>query len=77
MNVLKGIKLEFICIKMKLIWSEKYLQQRFSRNVLVPETTTYLRWDLQDGEIQPPPQGLSELCEKESMFDVVCIWYTI
>ena len=42
MNFLKGIKLDFICMKMKLMRNKKYLQQNFSRNVLVPETTADL-----------------------------------
>ena len=39
MNFLKGIKLYFICMKMKLMNNKKYLQQKFSRKVLVPKTT--------------------------------------
>ena len=38
-NFLKGIKLDFICMKMKLIKNKKYLQQKFSRKVFVPQTT--------------------------------------
>ena len=36
MNFLKGIKLDFIC--MKLMKNKKYLQQKFSRKVVVPKT---------------------------------------
>ena len=39
MNFLKGIKLDFICTKMKLMKNIKYLQQKISRMVLVPQTT--------------------------------------
>ena len=39
MNFLKGIKLDFICIKMKLMKNAKYSQQNFSRKVLVPQST--------------------------------------
>ena len=39
MNFTKGIKLDFICMKMKLMKNKKYLQQKFSRKVLVPQTT--------------------------------------
>ena len=39
MNFLKGIKLDFISMKMKLMKNKKYLQQIFSRKVLVPQTT--------------------------------------
>ena len=39
MNFKKGIKLDFICMTMKLIKNKKYLQQKFSRKVLVPQTT--------------------------------------
>ena len=39
MNFWKGIKLDFICMKMKLMKNKKYLQQKFSWNVLIPETT--------------------------------------
>ena len=33
------MKLDFICMKMKLMKDKKYLQQKFSRKVLVPQTT--------------------------------------
>ena len=36
---LKGNKLDFICMNMKLMKNKKYLQQKFSRKVLVPQTT--------------------------------------
>ena len=39
MNFQKGIKLDFICMTMKLMKNKKYLQQKFSRKVLVPQTT--------------------------------------
>ena len=39
MNFLKGIKLDFICMKMKLMKNKKYLQQKFSRTVRVIQTT--------------------------------------
>ena len=39
MNLLKGIKLNFICMKMKLIKNKKYLQQKMSRKVLVQNST--------------------------------------
>ena len=39
MNFKKGIKLYFICMKMKLMKNKKYLQQKFSRKVLVSQTT--------------------------------------
>ena len=41
MNFLEGIKLQFICMKIKLIKNKIYLQQKFSRkvHVLVPQTT--------------------------------------
>ena len=40
MNFLKGIKLDFICLKMKLMKNKIYLQQKKnSRMVLVPQTT--------------------------------------
>ena len=35
----KGNKLDFICMKMKLMKNKKYLPQKFSRKVLVPQTT--------------------------------------
>ena len=35
----KGIKLDFICMKMKLMKNKKNLQQKFSQKVLVPQTT--------------------------------------
>ena len=35
----KGIKLAFICMKMKLMKNKKYLHQKFSKKVLVPQTT--------------------------------------
>ena len=40
MNFKKGLKFDFICMKMKLMKNKKYFQQKFPRNVLVPETTT-------------------------------------
>ena len=40
MNFQKGIKLDFICMKMKLMKNKKYLQQKFSWKVPVWETTT-------------------------------------
>ena len=39
MEFLKCIKLDSICMKMKLMKNEKYLQQKFSRKILVPQTT--------------------------------------
>ena len=39
MNLLKGIKLEFICIKMKLMKNTKHSQKNFSRKALVPKST--------------------------------------
>ena len=33
------MKLDFICMKMKLMKNKKYLQQKFSRQVLEPQTT--------------------------------------
>ena len=39
MIFLEGNKLDFICMKMKLMKNRKYLQQKFSRKVLVPQTT--------------------------------------
>ena len=39
MNFLKGIKIDFICIKMKLRKNKIYLQQKFSQKVHVPQTT--------------------------------------
>ena len=39
MNFEKGLKLDFICMKMKLMKNKKYLKQNFSRSVLVPQTT--------------------------------------
>ena len=39
MNFYKGIKLDFISMKMKLMKNKKYLQQKFSRQVLEPKTT--------------------------------------
>ena len=39
MNFKKGIKRDFICMKMKLMKNKKYLKKKFSRKVLVPETT--------------------------------------
>ena len=38
MNFQKGIKPDFICMKMKLMKNKKYLQQKFSPKVLVPQT---------------------------------------
>ena len=35
----KGIKLEFTCMKMKPMKNKIYLQPKFSRKVLLPETT--------------------------------------
>ena len=35
----KGIKLDFICMKMKVTKNKKYLQQKFSRKVLVLHAT--------------------------------------
>ena len=35
----KGIKLDFISKKMKLMTNKKYLQQKFSRQVPIPQTT--------------------------------------
>ena len=35
MIFLKGIKLDFMCMKMMLMKNKKYLQQKFSRKVLV------------------------------------------
>ena len=35
----KGNKVDFICMKMKLMKNKKYLQQKFSRKILVPQTT--------------------------------------
>ena len=43
MNFQKGINMikpDFICKKLKLIKSKKYLQQKFSWKVFVPETAT-------------------------------------
>ena len=40
MNFKKEIKLDFICMNMKLMKNKKYLQQKCSQKVLVPETTT-------------------------------------
>ena len=40
MNFKKGIKLDFICMKMKLMKNKKYLQQKFPPNALVTEATT-------------------------------------
>ena len=40
MNFLKGIKLDFICMKIKLMQNKKYSQQNISRMVLVPQITT-------------------------------------
>ena len=37
MNFLKVIKLDFICMKMKLMKNKKYLQWKFSPKVLVPQ----------------------------------------
>ena len=39
MNFLKGIKLDFIYMQMKLTKNKTYLQQKFSRKVLVSQTT--------------------------------------
>ena len=39
MEFLKYIKLDSICMKMKLMKNKKYLQQKFSRKILVPQTT--------------------------------------
>ena len=39
MIFLKGNEIDFICMKMKLMKNKKYLQQTFSRKVLVPQTT--------------------------------------
>ena len=39
MNFQKGIELDFICMKMKLTKNKKYLQQKFSQKLLVPQTT--------------------------------------
>ena len=42
MNFQKGIKvikLDCICMKMKLIKNKKYLQQKLSQKLLVPQTT--------------------------------------
>ena len=39
MNFKKGIELDLICMKMKLMKNKKYLKQKFSRKVLVPQTT--------------------------------------
>ena len=36
---LKGIKLDFICMKMKLMKTKQYSQQKFSRKVLLTQTT--------------------------------------
>ena len=38
MNFKKGIKLDFICMKMKLMKNKTYWQQNFSRQALVPQT---------------------------------------
>ena len=42
MNFLKSIKLDCICMKMKLMENKIYLQQNFLRKVLVQQTTADL-----------------------------------
>ena len=39
MIFLKGVKLDFICMKMKLMKNKKYLQRKCSQNLLVTQTT--------------------------------------
>ena len=39
MNFQKGIKLDFICMKMELMKNKKYLPKKCSRKVHVPQTT--------------------------------------
>ena len=40
MNFYNGIKVDFICMKIKLMKNKKYLHKKNSREVLVPKTTT-------------------------------------
>ena len=40
MNFQKGIKLDFVCMKIKLMKNNKYLQQKCSCKVLVQKPTT-------------------------------------
>ena len=43
MNFLKGIKLDFICMKIKLMKNKSYLQQNFHERYLYPKLQPILR----------------------------------